>query len=1158
MTDLGYRPPSILSEIPSDDHVVIEASAGTGKTYTLKHLVVDLLVGGAELDEILVVTFTRRATADLKRQIRTTLADIAGLDDHTAGEDHIDNTARRRVRSAMLNFDRAEIYTIHSFCQKLLTEYAFFNGRLFDLQHVDENSLFEECAREFLRGPASTNPEYRRWLDHWLDQRVDGDPENLIDNLLDVYQAQQNGAILRRPIPQPPIEELPTRVAELCDRYASSNKKRKCAIYHLKTVILQKLLPPVVEQFQQRKENDGLYCYDDMLSMVAETLRDAEAGDENARAFIDTVRNRYRHALVDECQDTDPKQWEIFRRLFADSADDHRLFIIGDPKQAIYGFRGADVWTYLTAKKQLTGDVLRLENNWRSTESMVDAYNRIFDQRADNPFFSNELINYEKPVDSRPAGYGEHRVRYADDNKTPPAITALRIHEEEDNSADDIRPRWLDYIGGEIESLLYGERRLETRDTSEAERWSAVNAGDIFVLTNTNSEAHQIGNLLRDRGIPYAFYRQEGLFQSHQAMDTLALLEAIEQPGDRSLRRAAFRTPFFAVPLRHLRQFDEEWSAGETARRKLDEWRDSAEEREFHILFDDILHESGILRREILFGDGERALTNYQQIFETLTERANSTGADLRQLIDWLRGRIDEDTEEDDDAESDDNIQRLETDRPAVQVMTMHKSKGLEAEVVFIYGGFSGSGGGGAIKTFIDADLDDSSVLEQDDLPRAAVVSSKKDFLTEEQYDRLKMQNDWDNERLMYVAITRAKSKLYLCYASAPDPYGYGRGGRHEVVVRALDRLHDERDELPDDEFEFVDIGPVGSHPESRKPDAVDTADWRDAVAQLDDQADTTETTADLIRGFDTARNSTRETVSFSGLKHFEGTEPIELRVSDEEDDEDILEEVDATAVLRGDRFDEDTPILGGGIRPGNFLHDILEHLPDYESALASDGVDDWASLSAVRDVIDEMADRYGIEDDYRHYTETILFDTLRTPLELPGGVALDGIAAAERHAVEVPFQFPIPQEDLSFVDWPDDGPRIEEGWVVGDIDVVFRHDGRTYIADWKSNYRPDYSPEALAGYVDNTYALQARLYTLGAIRLLGITDRAEYDERFGGCGYLFVRAITPDRPGDGVLWRKPSWDTVLQWDARLRDEWVGIWRRPLSTFTPEFTQGTP
>lgn len=1144
MISIRYEKPSILNDISSEGHVVIEASAGTGKTYTLEHLVVDLLLDKDKecaIEEILVVTFTRRATAELRRRVREILTKIlAQYEAQDASKScaadipHwvIDPDGAKRLRQAVLGFDRAEIFTIHSFCQKLLTENAFQNHQLFDLELVDEKALFAECYEDILRTKISTVQELKGWFNAWMHPKVSGKIESLASDLQKVYSS--NGILARS-------EKYPNAFqrAEALLRDVEANTVKSHLAWKQpgwKTDILGHLLKPVADEMSRRKQSEGLYTYNDMLELVGQSISPKADNPTSNKSFLDALRQQYRYALIDEFQDTDPVQWEIFRTIFVDGTSSHRLFLIGDPKQAIYKFRGADVWTYLRAVDEIcppSGDPnsdskrVVLGYNYRSTPEMVAAYNAIFEHMNASPeqsFFTNPKITYENPV--KPNPMADRAIRDMNDAPiTSPAITALRINEGD--KKETIAPRWLDWMLAEIESILWGAGQFKVPDKKEASGSRPVNASDIFVLTNSNAESREMGRLLHKRGIPYSFYRQGGLYESGEALDILALLQAIAQPKLRAARRAAYRTPFFAIPIRELADFDDS-DAGERAQALLYEWREIAQKHAFTRLFRKIADDSGILLREILLGRGERALTNYQHILETLGEEASKGYKSLDDLIGWLARKI-----EGSDGEDDQDLQRLETDRPAVQVMTMHKSKGLEAEVVFIYGGFSSRNSG--ITTFINSD--DPSAAEAE---RVTLTSVSKDYLggnDSPQKTRVNQQAQWDSERVMYVAITRAKSRLYLCHAGPEAKYG--RGGRHEALVRSLDRIHQNKS-VPKGLIKFIEFNEGYVHPDSRSSQKVDESVWNEVqTARVAIDQD--------LPDWAKLRKKGRQLTAFSSVKKHDA--PSADKTHEDEPDP-------PAAPAPDPRFGADTPMPWGGTDYGSFLHNVLEDLSDYSSALRCSDVDAWLALDEVKCVFEQRSKADRIGPEFTPYSARILFDTLRTPLALPGfdkPVAIADIPMT-KIAKEIDFHFPMPQTNLDFARWPDDAPTIERGWIKGSIDLTFEHDAggdsRVFIADWKSNFLKDYRPEAVARSLDDAYALQARIYTLAIVRMLGITNAQDYGARFGGCLYLMLRAMSPAQaPGYGVAICRPTWAQLCAWDKGLVED-PDTWNRPLPVFS--------
>ncbi|HET9450498.1 MAG TPA: UvrD-helicase domain-containing protein, partial [Aggregicoccus sp.] len=469
MTSPRYEKPAILAQIPRDRAAVIEASAGTGKTFTLEHLVVDLILEtDTRIEEVLVVTFTERATAELRRRVREKLEELLN---HTGQAEGVPDAqcwtlgleARRRIQAALTSLDAATISTIHGFCQRVLSEQAFHNGRLFGEKQVDARSAFSAAFLDELRSRFAREPELKDMVRLWLasGQSIE-DLEELLyrcaterGELRPHFTAEGFLAVMKDCPLRPDVLPFISKEMEVQKVNASTRKTLASALAELtewcervrgrtdavpllfeleealaarkkyfeerlpalegaycrrvwawlqavraqasspKAALVHAMLPAVRERLVQRKRELGLFDFDDMLTLVRDSLR-----GPRGESLAAVLRNRYRYALVDEFQDTDEVQWEVFRRLFHESGGKSVLYVIGDPKQAIYSFRGADVQTYLAACKAVEdggGAVVRLDRNFRSTEAVISSVNRILDQGAKEPFFSG-TIGYPYPV----------------------------------------------------------------------------------------------------------------------------------------------------------------------------------------------------------------------------------------------------------------------------------------------------------------------------------------------------------------------------------------------------------------------------------------------------------------------------------------------------------------------------------------------------------------------------------------------------------------------------------------------------------------------------------------------------------------------------------------------------------------------------------------
>ncbi len=457
--------PALLGSIPRDRHAVIEASAGTGKTFTLEHLIVELvLAADITLDQVLVVTFTEKATHELRVRVRGKLEELLRGEapepdaEAVARGDYwtLDEAARRKLERALHAFDGATIATIHAFCQRVLRDNAFSSGRLFEESQVDGRDAFGRALRDALRRDVAPDPVRAPWLEAalragWSLDTLEGllwsctlargelrpafDPDALraaieafpVDDailrggldtlkswgvhgqtakklgnqLYELAMAVERARDSRDPaalVVDPGAVEFDYLLEKLPGLGRPGPTGRACAAAlalaeitpTLGAALANIVLPPVRTELARRKRQAGQYDFDDMLSLVQDGLRGARAD-----ALVRSMRERYRFVLIDEFQDTDETQWDIFRRAFFAPADGavprSVLHLVGDPKQSIYRFRGADVQTYLQARDEVArsgGELLRLDRNFRATPALVDGINALFDPAASSPFFT--------------------------------------------------------------------------------------------------------------------------------------------------------------------------------------------------------------------------------------------------------------------------------------------------------------------------------------------------------------------------------------------------------------------------------------------------------------------------------------------------------------------------------------------------------------------------------------------------------------------------------------------------------------------------------------------------------------------------------------------------------------------------------------------------
>ena len=1172
---IRYPRPPELDQLGTR-HAVVEASAGTGKTYLLEHLMVELLLNhGARMEEILVVTFTERATAELCLRLRKKLSDLCHLSVEPADAKQancwlIDDKARGRLRDALLAFDRATISTIHGFCRGILGDHAFLHRRMFDEQAVDEKDAFHTAFVECLRDDFAVQPELKPYLRAWLSTGhsaadLESDLGACTRELARIFpprpealQPQFDEAALAAAVTAWPAETAgdPTlaerlkrsgikgstakavlaRVAALSEMVAEAGKTGDIAAFlmqlqtkesvwkergfpylldHLAiaaadakvsalhratasirdarapllAAVAHKFLPLVRARLQERKRAAGLYDFQDMLTLVAERLG---GEDPPAQLLLSTLRRRYKYALIDEFQDTDDVQWFIFRRLFFESREHHVLTVIGDPKQAIYRFRGADVHTYLRARTEIMqagGALVKLAQNFRSTQAVIDGYNAVFD-RSTGFFRAGSGIDYAQPVTC-----GRARGLVGTDDQPRPGVVIFDVQAPERTPVADIRRVLRRQIADEIRRLLSDDGALFLRDGSAHKR---IAARDIFVLAFTNNECLEVGETLRGAGLPFAFYKEDNLFQTSHAKDVLDLLRAIAEPDNPTLRARAYLTAFFALDLADLAQRDRPDDA-DPLLRQLFEWRDLALSGDFGALFARVLAQSGVVSRDICLSQSERALTNTLHIFEVLQEEATRTHASLRELVETLGAYVNRTRLPPGDER---NLQRLESDADAVQVMTVYKAKGLEADVVFLYGG-------------LNRGTNSSAPVFHDQQDQRVVHLGSLDPLEKDTYAKEIADED---RRVLYVALTRARGRLYLPRC----PVGLsGVAGAYRMLGPIFDKLLG--DAGTGGLFHCVPVVcRENAGLESPVFAAAALSHWQPPALPPDASAAEFHKIARERAGF--------VVTSYTGVKRRHGgfvvpEDPADLSTANEPFEHDLPAPVDPHELSRG-RLS------------GIFLHAILEEVP-LDSLTTPSSSAEWAARPQIAQLLARLAHRHERDPGQITHAAHLVHTALSTPLRL-GDCLVPGLGWARPSLREVEFLYPMPEQDHPLLGQTlvaQEGTRawsIERGLVKGFIDYLFEHEGRIYLCDWKGDWLPSWDSDRLRIHCENNYDIQARLYTLAVLRLAGLSDRAAFERRFGGVLYSFLRGMRPGDEQAGIYFRRPDWQTVLDWQAEM------------------------
>lgn len=1150
---------------------LVEASAGTGKTYAIGMLVLRGIVElGIPIDKILIVTFTKAATEELKSRIRSRLAeardllqqrldaaslpevgavDATLLDWLSTVSDH--KQAIQRLQLALYDIDNASIFTIHGFCQRMLVDQALESGQLFTVELVtNTNHMIAQVADDFWRNEiyclsplpcaiftaAFETPEkllqsvseayrsvaeilpeaepvdratanfeekmallqgwwqqnkkqlytkfseavpkkhFKKWLaenfEPWfasitafLQQTSYLAPEKIELLMYENLSTELNGTTFRG-------EEkknnylaqwsLPTReVKEFCNARDALILSFRCKLAGLRGEVSARLL------------KQGTMGFDGLIQNLAAGLV-----GEKGRQLARVIGEKFSLALIDEFQDTDNLQYTIFSELFGYGK--HHLYLIGDPKQAIYKFRGADIHSYFKARKS-ADKRLTLEKNYRSHPLLVEEVNRLFAKRQRPFLYEETMLDYQRVQ----PGLSASSFDIVENGQSLAGMVYCSLPE----NTDDKNGRWSSgkaaelfrrYTVAEISRLLgAGQIRYQIKDAV-----CDLLPRNIAILVRSHKQAEEYQASLLEAGIPAVLNSKKSVFHTDECRELIVLLKAIASPTEPVKLKAAMTISWFQLSGNML----------------VDIWDDEDQRSSWQakmIFYHGIWQDRGLfsMMNAFLLGErihlniagttyAERAIANLYQLIELVQEEESAENYGMGQVLQWLqRVYLEENTIA--GAEL-----LLESDEDAVQIVTMHGAKGLEYPVVFCpYLWYASSR--------MSFEKHQVSVHENG----RNLIDLGSEFF-EERKQRAENDQKAEDLRLLYVALTRAKVRCYTMWGDVK---------KHTMVADSFDSALG---------YLMFPGGPC---------------DYRAQISVFDSHASAASILhhqieeVQVIKKYETENKGTElaplvpsgrslhtdwQMSSFSGL----------AALSDYE-----YEQSSTTGAAIGEN-----PIavqgLPAGASFGNVIHDLLEEF-DFPSFLGTS--------PELRLQLERKCERYGVEAKAEDI-EKLLSCVVSSPLvrdfrlmDLP----------SERCLKEMPFYFQLSlfqTEAISEILQNDPtvlpvGPRQMRGYLTGFVDLICFHEEKYYIMDYKTNYLgkdlANYQHEELvAAMKSHNYGLQYWIYSLVLHRhLRNLLDDYSYELHFGGVMYLFVRGMSPEHPESGVYFTVPDHDTLLQ-----------------------------
>ncbi|HEY9104470.1 exodeoxyribonuclease V subunit beta [Chitinimonas sp.] len=1145
---------------PLDALNLIEASAGTGKTWTIAALYARLVLEKRlKPEDILVVTYTKAATAELRGRIRTRVAQLADAFERGESQDPFDAEllaatppeqvfeAARHLRAAVSGFDAAAVYTIHGFCQRALGEHALLAGLELEREFLaDEAELLQKVADAAWKAElASASPAWLGWLlanrqspDVWLaalrgylaqpglEVATPADPHTemlearyreRLDALRQRWAREGEAALswlwaqseagnlkgshrkdwlagsvafwqdwLQSPAPPALVEDEKSpgqaegKVRRLYGRELSAALKAPQPVPEVYALLeplveaalplqqayaarlartLGQLVPELAGDLARLKASRAVMSFHDLLVEL-----DAALAGEHGAALVQALRRRYQAALIDEFQDTDPLQFRIFSQLFGDGSQP--AFLVGDPKQAIYAFRGAELHAYLAAREQVApARRYSLATNRRSTPELVAAVGQLFGQ-AERPFLLDGL-SYP------PVGALDDKPRLYLDGQPQPALGWQWLGEEALGKTA-ARQAAVALAARQIALLLSpGRARLQGGTTDRP-----LAAGDIAVLAGSHAELMAMQQALAAEGVASVRISRESVFQTEEAHDLLQVLTALIEPSERAVR-AAMATTCMGLDAAQLHGRLADETAWEATLADFRHWQTLLLQRGAMAALEAWLIDSGAAERMAGWQDGERRLTNLLHLFELL-ELARRERAGLAPLLGWYRQALSEAA-----GESEERLMRLESDASRVRLVTIHAAKGLEYPVVFCPFLWDG-------QLFRQSEQwalcyeDGRTVL---DLGSPRFEARRALARTEKLAEKL---------RLLYVALTRPCSACYLAWGEVKDMQSAAlawllAGGTERV--RAASDLHAELADL-------IAAAPAGSMAWQAPPSAAQAA-VQPAPAAREPKL------AKLPR-----RLSWRWRMSsFSAL-----VAGVHAEAPDH--DASVSAPLSAYEPLQPGPYDS----FPSGARAGVCLHALFEN---------------WEFTSRDRAALEALASRqlaaHGFDTAWAGMAADMVEQTVQAPLTASGAALVD--VPAQHRLVELEFTYrlqPFAWRQLAaLLADPAHGlpgvfaeaasglhAEVAAGYLKGYIDLSCQIDGRHYVVDWKSNRLASYTPDTLLATMSEAhYYLQALVYCVALHRYLAWRKPGyDYERDFGGAIYLFLRGM----PANGIWSYRP------------------------------------
>ncbi|AEG31299.1 exodeoxyribonuclease V subunit beta [Thiomicrospira cyclica] len=1153
MTHSNHYPAfEVMTHDLKPESCLIEASAGTGKTFSIAFLVLRLVVEKAlPIEQILIVTFTDAATQELRERVRQRLVDAKNALNGEVGNDELLNNwlaqldnivpkadAQARLVQALASIDQASISTIHGFCQKVLTEYPLESEQVFGQSlTTDMKTIYDELVADFWRQTVYNRAEsdvemilsvlpspkdLHKLLEAVKQPGLVITPEvpnldNLMTELLAHQQVWQNWIAQSRPQIDDFIAEAQAqkwinarsqnKLQELLDNFTDDpiallayleqgkafNKTGKTAaeafvakihpgdtnlnnqsrLYKTLAITLQSGFSMHVQlNLLLKLQAQNLMSFNDLIQRLYHALQ-----QPNAANLIAQVQGGYQAALIDEFQDTDQWQWGIFSKLFNYAS--HYLFLIGDPKQAIYKFRGADIHAYFAAAADCQSHYT-LDTNWRSQPNLVAAVNQVFD--VENPF-QFDALNFQ-PVKAGVTADPQLAQQPAWHWLTMPA-------------SEDGKP-WPNKASEPIiqQNLL--------AEISELLQHQSVLPKQIAILVRSNFRAESYRQALAQLGIPAVIKSRESIYSTPQAEQLYRVIAAILEPNNSRLIKPLLGLDWFGLnsdQVHHILNSDELEHWFELMQSLNQRWHKTS----FIAALYTLLEQKAVFEHLTEFSDAERRIANIQQLAESIQSDIHQHHLTPAKTLEFVAQQLS--NPDTDDA----HIVRLDRDDEALQIVTIHASKGLEYDYVFCPDLWQG-------KAKANKPTDPVRVYENGTW---LLDLGSDDY--EKNYDKAYQEQQAENLRLAYVALTRAKIRNTVVTGDQLSGFDISPLGYLQQQGQMVNQASSEADNKTSQANNLFIQRELSLSTEAiiYQPQVV-ARDYQ--ACSLQRKTIDTRYRLFSFSGLVKAGHS----LASLGAQVSAELEPANEAPTDKAQELSLLVQSDNEQTDH--RFDPNRDIARGA-HFGNVVHDLLEQQPFVDLANTAIGVD--------AELRQRLCQKYGLKLNATQ--EQALDDLMRrivtTPLSSEDTDVTLAQLSPNKVLKEMAFYYRLASSSTQQLNdaMPKDVPFLAlkpqqlVGYLNGFIDLVFEHNGRYYLLDYKTNYlgsnSADYTPDRLFEEMQHhSYGLQFMLYSLALHQYLSHRlPNYDYEQHFAGVVYGFVRGMNGKNADTGIYHYRPN-----------------------------------